>query len=164
MIYWAQLLHFYQPPTQSPGVLRKIYRESYKPLIEVLLKYPQARITVNINGVLTEMLHDCGHDDIIDGLKRLVERGQIEFTGSGKYHPILPLIPRKEVERQIYLNSVTNGYFFKNLYDCFFTYDRSFFVLVLETGYDPAFSALEAAVLPIGLPEHLPKDFIEFLL
>ena len=116
MIYWAQLLHFYQPPTQSPSVLRKIYHESYKPLIDVLLKYPQARITVNINGVLTEMLHDCGHDDIIEGLKRLVERGQIELTGSGKYHPILPLIPRKEVERQIKLNSITNKHFFNKSY------------------------------------------------
>ena len=88
MIYWAQLLHFYQPPTQIPEVLRKICDESYRPLINVFKKYPHARVTVNINGVLTEMLYQCGHSDIIDGLNELADRGQIEFTGSGKYHPI----------------------------------------------------------------------------
>jgi alpha-amylase/alpha-mannosidase (GH57 family) len=117
MIYWAQLLHFYQPPTQSPSVLRKICDESYRPLIRVFLQYPQARVTVNINGALTEMLHDCGHDDIIDGLRQLAKKGQIEFTGSGKYHPILPLIPRREVERQIQLNYRTNRQFFRNFYE-----------------------------------------------
>ena len=117
MIYWAQLLHFYQPPTQSPSVLDKICHESYKPLIKVLLQYPQARVTVNINGVLTEMLHDCGHDDIIHGFSQLAKRGQIEFTGSGKYHPILPLIPQKEVDRQIRLNLRTNRQFLGKVYE-----------------------------------------------
>jgi len=117
MIYWAQLLHFYQPPTQTPSVLRKICNESYRPLIKVLLQYPQARVTVNINGVLTEMLHDCGHDNIINGLNQLAKRGQIEFTGSGKYHPILPLIPQREVERQIQLNVRTNKQFFGKRYE-----------------------------------------------
>ena len=117
MIYWAQLLHFYQPPTQTPSVLDKICQESYKPLLKVLLRYPQARVTVNINGVLTEMLHDCGHNDIINGLRRLAKRGQIEFTCSGKYHPILPLIPQREVERQIQLNLRTNRRFLGKVYE-----------------------------------------------
>jgi len=116
MIYWAQLLHFYQPPTQSPGVLRKICDESYRPLINVLLQYPYAHVTVNINGVLVEMLHECGHDDVLNGLVKLARRGQIEFTGSGKYHPILPLIPQREAERQIQLNSRTNRYYLGKAY------------------------------------------------
>ncbi|MBL7209419.1 MAG: hypothetical protein ISS52_04910 [Dehalococcoidia bacterium] len=116
MIYWAQLLHFYQPPTQSPGVLHKICDESYRPLLKVLLQYPHAKVTVNISGVLTEMLHDCGHDDVIDGLVQLAKRGQIEFTGSGKYHPILPLIPRREIDRQIQLNVKTNRRFLGKVY------------------------------------------------
>ncbi len=141
MIYWAQLLHMYQPPTQSPAVLRKIYHESYKPLMEVLLKHPQARVTVNINGVLTEMLHDCGHDDIIDALKELAGRGQIELTGSGKYHPILPLIPQKEVERQIKLNVATNRHFFSELYapKGFFPpemcYSKDIVAPIVDSGY-----------------------------
>ena len=112
MIYWAQLLHFYQPPTQMHAVLEKICDESYRPLIDVFRQHPQAKVTVNISGVLTEMLQDHGHWDVIEGLRQLAQQGQVEFTGSGKYHPILPLIPREEVRRQITLHRRTNRYFF----------------------------------------------------
>jgi alpha-amylase/alpha-mannosidase (GH57 family) len=62
------------------------------------------------------MLMDCGHKDVVDGLRSLAENGQLEFTGTGKYHPILPLIPREEVKRQIDLNIQTNRRFFGKAY------------------------------------------------
>ena len=142
MIYWAQLFHFYQPPTQSPSVLDKICGESYLPLIEVFREYPNARATVNINGVLTEMLKDCGHWDIIQGLKELGQRGQIEFTGSGKYHPILPLILPDEVKRQTELNQRTNSFFFGDAYkpSGFFppemAYSRDIVPAIIGTGHN----------------------------
>jgi len=116
MVYWAQLLHFYQPPTQIHSVLARICDECYRPLLKVLQDYPHARVTVNICGVLTEMLSEHGHGDIIEMLKELAERGQIEFTGSGKYHPILPLIPVEEAERQIEENMRTNRQFIGETY------------------------------------------------
>jgi len=116
MIYWAQLLHFYQPPTQVPSVLRKVCNESYRPLLYVFEEYPNARLTINFNGVLTDMLIDCGHRDIIEGFRNLAEMGQIEFTETGKYHPILPLIPKEEAKRQIDLNAQTNRHFFGRSY------------------------------------------------
>jgi alpha-amylase/alpha-mannosidase (GH57 family) len=116
MIYWAQLLHFYQPPTQVPSVLKRICDESYRPLLKVFEEYPNARVTINFNGVLTDMLIDCGHRDVIDGLRGLAENGQIEFTGTGKYHPILPLIPKEEAKRQIDLNIQTNRRSFGKAY------------------------------------------------
>jgi alpha-amylase/alpha-mannosidase (GH57 family) len=116
MIYWAQLLHFYQPPTQTPSMLRKICNESYRPLLRVFEEYPNARVTINFNGVLTDMLIDCGHRDVIDGLRSLAENGQLEFTGTGKYHPVLPLIPNDEMKRQIDLNAQTNRHFFGKSY------------------------------------------------
>ena len=116
MIYWAQLLHFYQPPTQAPSVLRRVCNESYRPLLHVLEEYPNARLTVNFNAVLSDMLMDCGHEDIIEGFRNLAEMGQIEFTGTAKYHPILPLIPGQEVKRQIDLNVQTNRRFFGRSY------------------------------------------------
>jgi alpha-amylase/alpha-mannosidase (GH57 family) len=116
MIYWAQLLHFYQPPTQVPSMLKKICDESYRPLLQVFEEYPNARVTINFNGVLTDMLIDCGHKDVIDGLRSLAENGQLEFTGTGKYHPILPLIPKEEVKRQIDLNTQTNRRSFGKAY------------------------------------------------
>jgi alpha-amylase/alpha-mannosidase (GH57 family) len=163
MIYWAQLLHFYQPPTQSPLVLRKICDESYRPLIEVLNRYPQAKVTVNINGVLTEMLRDCGHEDIISGLRKLAKNGQAEFTGSGKYHPILPLIPQKEVERQIGLNYRTNRQFFGTAYEPkgFFPpemcYSREIVGPILNSGHK------WIILSGIACPESWPVDMIHYI-
>ena len=141
MIYWAQLLHFYQPPTQVPSVLKKICDESYRPLLQVFEEYPNARVTINFNGVLTDMLIDCGHKDVVDGLRSLGENGQLEFTGTGKYHPILPLIPKEEVKRQIDLNTQTNRRFFGNAYtpQGFFPpemcYSQSILQPIIMSGY-----------------------------
>lgn len=116
MIYWAPLLHFYQPPTQMHWVLRKVCNESYRPLVNLFHDLSQAEVTVNINAVLTEMWANHGMSDVIDGLRELAERGRLEFTGSAKYHPILPLIPQDEVVRQITQNYQTNRRFFGNSY------------------------------------------------
>ncbi|MGQ9545676.1 MAG: hypothetical protein ACUVTR_00700 [Dehalococcoidia bacterium] len=97
-------------------MLKRICDESYRPLLQIFQEYPNARLTINFNGVLTDMLMDCGHKDIIEGFRNLAERGQIEFTGTGKYHPILPLIPKGEVKRQIDLNTQSNRRFFGKAY------------------------------------------------
>ena len=72
MIYWAPLLHFYQPPTQFHWVLDKICHESYRPLIKIFRENPSAMVTVNINGILTELLNYHGKKDVITGLAELV--------------------------------------------------------------------------------------------
>lgn len=115
-MYWANFLHIYQPPTQTDEIVDKVTRECYRPLVELLQAHPHGRITLNINACLTELLDRCGHGDVIEGLKALADRGQIEFTGSVKYHPILPLIPRSEMERQIQLNEDTNRHYFGEAY------------------------------------------------
>ena len=116
MVIWAPVLHFYQPPTQFPAVLKKICRESYRPLIDLLGEFDQARATVNINGSLTQMLLDCGAQDVVDGLRQLAESGRIELLGSAMYHPILPLIPESEILRQIELNQAINRRAFGDVY------------------------------------------------
>jgi alpha-amylase/alpha-mannosidase (GH57 family) len=97
-------------------MLKKICDESYRPLLHVFEEYPTARVTINFNGVLTDLLMDCGHKDVVEGFRSLAENGQLEFTGTGKYHPILPLIPKEEVKRQIDLNIQTNRRFFGKAY------------------------------------------------
>lgn len=116
MIYWAPFLHFYQPPTQFHAVLKKICKESYRPLLKLFLSHPEAKVTVNICGSLTELFMDHGGEDIVKGLSKLGLRGQLEFVGSAKYHAILPLIPEEEIRRQIELNQRTNGFFFREAY------------------------------------------------
>ncbi|MEO8539608.1 MAG: hypothetical protein ABI577_07700 [bacterium] len=109
MTQWGLLLHFYQPPTQTHEVLVKVANESYRPLLKVLHGRPGARVAVNVQGVLTELLLEHGLGDIVDSLKALAERGTIEFVGSGKFHPILPLIPERLRGQAIATNAATNS-------------------------------------------------------
>jgi alpha-amylase/alpha-mannosidase (GH57 family) len=106
----------YQPPTQIPLVLEKVCDESYRPLLEVFRQHPHAKATVNINGVLLEMLQDYGHGHLVDSLRELGERGQVEFTGSSKYHAILPLIPPAERKMQIDLNRRSGRNYLRKAY------------------------------------------------
>lgn len=98
----------YQPPTQDLNILKKIDRECYKPLFKVLEYHDNAKICLNINGVLIDLLLEFDLSDTIDLLKNLVSEGKIEIVGTAKFHPILPLIPKKEVQHQILLNEETN--------------------------------------------------------
>jgi alpha-amylase/alpha-mannosidase (GH57 family) len=116
MIYWAPLFHFYQPPTQTADILMKVSNEAYRPILATIDEFPHARATFNINGVLTETLALYGYTDVIENMRKLAQKGQVEFTGSGKFHPILPLIPMEEAERQIRLNHNTNRQYLGDVY------------------------------------------------
>jgi hypothetical protein len=116
-MYWSNFLHIYQPPTQSEYIVRKVTDESYRTIVRTLNNFPESKITLNINAVLTEFLASFGLNDVITGLRKLAERGQIEFTGSAIYHPILPLIPEDEVVRQITLNTEVNKRYFGDVYN-----------------------------------------------
>jgi alpha-amylase/alpha-mannosidase (GH57 family) len=111
-MYWANLLHIYQPPGQKKEITQKVARESYWRIIEILKKHPEARISLNINASLTEQLPAAGLSGMIDDLRMLARRGQIEWTGSAKYHVILALLPESEIIRQVELNNETNKKFF----------------------------------------------------
>jgi hypothetical protein len=115
-MYWSNFLHIYQPPTQTEAIVRKVTNESYRTLVRVLREVPGGKITLNISAVLTEQLARYGLDDVIQSLRELAERGQIEFTGSAMYHPILPLIPKDEIIRQIKLNNDVNQRYFGEVY------------------------------------------------
>lgn len=98
------MLHLYQPPTQSPAVVEKIANESYALILELLRTYPRAKFTINISGSLIEHLVAVGRVDIVEGLRAYAAEGRVELVGSAMYHPILPLLPMEEVRRQIELN------------------------------------------------------------
>ena len=89
-MYWANFLHIYQPFGQKPDIVEAVFSQSYKPLIKGILNHPRARITLNVTGALMELFDQHGYLDLIDDLRRAGNLGQIEFTGSAKYHALLP--------------------------------------------------------------------------
>jgi len=114
-MYWANFLHIYQPPTQKEIWVRRITNESYRKLFSGLLGIKRAKLTLNINGVLCELLDKFGGRDVLENIRKLIKDGNVELTGSAKYHAFLPLLPETEIERQIILNEETlNRYFGQN--------------------------------------------------
>jgi hypothetical protein len=103
MIFWAPILHFYQPSFQDFEVLKKIDKECYKPLLNMLEEHP-VKICVNINTILIDLLYEFGLGDTLDLFKNLESDNKIEILGTAKFHPIIPLLPQKEILNQIRLN------------------------------------------------------------
>jgi hypothetical protein len=141
-IFLGLLLHFYQPPGQTADVLRRVVQECYRPLLRVFQEHPHARATFNVNGVLTEMLDDHGYGDVLAGWRALAAAGQVEFTASGMYHPILPLIPAPEAARQIALNDEINrrllgaAYRPRGFFPPEMAWDHALAPLVARAGFD----------------------------
>ena len=158
-MYWANFLHIYQPPIQTEHILKRVVNESYRRIIAELKKSPDDKLTLNIPACLTELLDEYGFGDVIDDLRLLLERGQIELTGTAKYHPLLPKIPKSEVIRQIKLDRETNRRYFGEHYKPrgFFppeaAYNRELaevvadlgfeWILVEELSYNGTFGAVE---------------------
>jgi hypothetical protein len=113
---FVNLLHFYQPHNQQADILDRIVNESYRPLVKGLLDNQRAKVVVNITGALTKSLVEHGYSDVVDGLRTLAERQQIEFTGSAMYHAFLPLLPETEIERQIKINMENNQRYLGQIY------------------------------------------------
>ncbi|MHA2362591.1 MAG: hypothetical protein ACXAC7_01440 [Candidatus Hodarchaeales archaeon] len=154
-VYFAFLLHLYQPPVQLPQIIKKIANESYRPLIKSLKEHSHSKVTININAVLTEHFNDYGLDDIINDLTSLADIKKVEFTGSAKYHALLPLIPKPEIKRQITLNEETNRKYFGAVYQPtgFFPPEMAvspeIFQPIKDAGYDWFIMS------PIGNPHHI---------
>lgn len=138
---WINFFHIYQPPEWNADIVRRVSAQAYRPLIEILGRHPDLKITLNLTGSLTEQLAALGLDDILSGLRALMERGQVELVGSAMYHPILPLLPEDEVRRQIHLQHELHRRVFGDAYNPkgFYPPEMAFAPwlepLLLELGY-----------------------------
>ncbi|MDP2736348.1 MAG: polysaccharide deacetylase family protein [bacterium] len=113
-IIWINFLHFYQPPTTDNETIIEAAEKSYKRIIGALKRNKKIKFTLNVTGCLLEKLEILGYDELINDLKAMVASGQIELTGSAAFHPLLALLPDKEIIRQIKINDkILKKYFGK---------------------------------------------------
>lgn len=101
---WINFLHFYQPANTEFYNIRKALDKSYWRLIRLMEEHPDLRMTFNVSGCLLERLEEAGEKAFLERLKFLVDKGRVELTGSAYYHGFLPLLPEKEIWRQIKAN------------------------------------------------------------
>ncbi|MBW6440697.1 hypothetical protein K0B03_01535 [Patescibacteria group bacterium] len=116
MITWINFLHLYQPPHQNGFIFGKVVDESYRRIVRILNLYDEVNFTLNISGSLLEQLEFYQNMDVVDGFKKAVSEEKIELVSSAMFHPILPLLNKNEIQRQIDLNNKISERLFGKLF------------------------------------------------
>lgn len=99
-IYFSLGIHNHQPIGNFDFIIEKAYQMSYKPLIDFFFNYPKFPLNIHFSGYLLLWL-EKNHPEYFEKLKKMVERGQLEFLSGGFYEPILPIIPDDDKVLQI---------------------------------------------------------------
>ncbi|GAJ08728.1 unnamed protein product, partial [marine sediment metagenome] len=141
-ITWISFLHFYQPAYADNEKVIEATEQSYQRIVSALGRNPNIKFTFNINGCLLDKWQELGFEQLIKDIKQLIQAGQVELTGSAAFHPILPLLPKPEIELQIKLNEkILRKHFGADLrLNGFFipegAYDKKLAKLIKKFGYD----------------------------
>ncbi|MGD0977006.1 MAG: hypothetical protein ABR875_01775 [Minisyncoccia bacterium] len=114
---WSNFLHIYQPAEQQPDILEAVAVQSYRPILGGVLKDKSIRLTFNITGSLLELFDKYGYRDLLDILRALSVEGRVEFTGSAKYHALLPFLKEEEIVRQININNEAGKFYLGNTFN-----------------------------------------------
>jgi hypothetical protein len=104
LLLHANLLYAEFPFSEIPTVIDK----SYLPVLEMLEKNPDYKVILNWTGFTLDVLNGTypeygEYPEVIALIKKLLERGQVEITGTSWSHAILPLLPVEDVRRDIAL-------------------------------------------------------------
>jgi len=139
---WLNFLHLYQPANAEFYNIRKALDKSYWRLLRLMEEHPELRMTFNVSGCLLERLEEANEKKFLERLKFLVKKGRVELTGSAYYHGFLPLLPEREVVRQIKENEkILKKIFGKNFKPTGFflpemSYSPEVAKIVKRLGYD----------------------------
>lgn len=93
-------VHSHQPIGNFDWVIQDAYEKSYRPFFEVLDHHPGILVSCHFSGSLMDWL-EKHKPEFITLLRRMSDRGQLEFIGGGYYEPIYGAIPKKDLAGQI---------------------------------------------------------------
>lgn len=98
---WINFLHFYQPANVEDFYIKEALDKSYRRLLRLIKENTDLKISINVTACLLNRLESMGEIDFINSLRSLYESGRLEITSSSAYHGLLPLLPEKEIRKQI---------------------------------------------------------------
>ncbi|MFP3264532.1 MAG: glycoside hydrolase family 57 protein [Acidilobus sp.] len=81
-------------------VVSKTYRTATRILYEALDKVSDFKVTMSISGVLLERLR-AEHPDVVDLMRKMVERGSLELAVQTYYHSLAWFVDRGEFMEQV---------------------------------------------------------------
>ena len=84
--------HNHQPVGQLPWLIEEACDSAYAPFLDALEKHPQVRVALHFTGPLLDWL-ETHRPQLLQQLRVLANRNQIEILGGAFYEPILALWP-----------------------------------------------------------------------
>ena len=93
-------VHNHQPIGNFEKVFAEAFQHAYKPFLEVIEKHPDVKITQHWTGTLLEWLV-AKHPELVEKMKEMVKRGQLELLTGSYYEAILAIIPEADRAGQI---------------------------------------------------------------
>ncbi|HRE48940.1 MAG TPA: DUF1926 domain-containing protein [Aggregatilineales bacterium] len=99
-IFLSLVFHNHQPIGQFDYVTEHATHVSYLPLIEALERFRHVKVAMHFSGALLDWVQHHQHD-LIERLRALVTRGQVELLSGGYYEPALIAIPDEDKIGQI---------------------------------------------------------------
>jgi len=87
-IYLALAIHNHQPVGNFDWVFEKGCDEAYQPMIEALERHPTVKMALHYTGPLRDWIAE-NRLELIERIRALVARGQVEMMTGGYYEPIL---------------------------------------------------------------------------
>ena len=99
------LLHFFQPWWQYSHVLDEINQRCYRPFWELVDKSDAGFIgTVNVHYTLLKYWSDKD-PETFERFRSALYKNKIEYVSTALHHPIVPLLPDKEIVKQMYFDT-----------------------------------------------------------
>jgi hypothetical protein len=96
----AFAVHNHQPIGNFDTVFEEAYQFSYRPFLETLSRFPSIKFTQHYTGALLEWL-ERNHPEMIETLRGMVNRGQLELLTGAYYEAIVCIIPEQDCIGQI---------------------------------------------------------------
>ncbi len=93
-------IHNHQPVGNFDFVFEDAYQKSYLPFLQILERHPKIRIALHFTGILLDWL-EAHHPELLDLVKKMTARGQLEMMSGAYYEPIISVIPERDRQGQI---------------------------------------------------------------
>ncbi|MBF0503422.1 MAG: DUF1925 domain-containing protein, partial [Candidatus Riflebacteria bacterium] len=97
---FALVLHAHQPCSNHESVISEVISLAYRPVLMKLFVTPELRLTLHLSGSLIDALLQID-PPLIELIRQMVERRQIELLGGAYHEALLPLIPSVDRREQL---------------------------------------------------------------
>ena len=94
------VLHSHQPVGNFDHVFAEAVERCYRPVLEILARYPEFKCGLHYSGPLLSWL-EANDPGFLDSVKDLADRGQVEMLSGGFYEPLLASIPQRDAVAQV---------------------------------------------------------------